>query len=462
MADGFIAYQDEEHGLGFKVAQILAKEYALNGKNQRGGLSVSDQKQPDAIPPKVSPRRDSTSTLASLVSHQAQFAVLPLEDDRGKYNKLSLEALIDFKDYYIEAEMRGNDNYVLAVPSVSIYELGESAFPSSHKGASHIGALPRNLEAQDLLRRRVGVIYASADALERCQAALHGYEAQGIQVQRLADNEDPYRTVLNKALEGLDQDRMIFTGLDDGDSTVKRLSGMRAANHAKPLIGVLLPRDVATMGRQTSSNGLADPSSSEYVLLDDHLEGNTKLSERFLVLSRLQERSRGAKPVIGVIGQQDVWMKKVNKAFKRFLPKSQGNYPEHKFARFLIKLDSRGKGVLDIDEITNELIRKGLSYTPIVLNKRPERLPVILEVEVPNEEQARKDFKYILSKCHLPGRNWNTRLLGGYGTDVKMDVIMPTPSHRWSWKAFTLGAIALTAATAGIFWLLHYFDRLPF
>ncbi len=460
MADGFIAYQDEEHGLGFKVAQRLAEKYARREVNLRGSSPVSDLKQSDTLPPKVSPRRDSTSTLASLVSHQAEFALLPLEDDRGKYNKLSLEALIDFKDYYIEAEMRDSDDYVLAVPSVSVYELGESAFPSSHKGASHIGALPRNLEAQELLRRRVGVVYASADAMERCQAALHGYEAQGIKVQRLADNEDPYRTVLSKALEGLDQDRMIFTGLDDGDSTVKRLSGMRAANHAKPLIGVLLPRDVATMGRQISNNGLADPSSSEYVLLDGHLEGNTKLSERFLVLSRLQERSRGAKPVIGVIGQQDVWMKKVNKGFKRFIRDDKKG--EHDFARFLIKLDSRGKGVLDIDEITNELIRKGLSYTPIVLNKRPERLPVILEVEVPNEEQARKDFKYILTKCHLPGRNWNTRLLGGYGTDVKMDVIMPTPSHRWSWKAFTLGALALTAATAGIFWLLHYFDKLPF
>ncbi len=460
MADGFIAYQDEEHGLGFKVAQRLAEKYARGEVSLRGASPVSDLKQADTIPPKVSPRRDSTTTLASLVSHQAEFALLPLEDDRGKYNKLSLEALIDFKDYYIEAEMRDSDDYVLAVPSVSVYELGESAFPSSHKGASHVGALPRNLETQDLLRRRVGIVYASADAIERCQAALHGYEAQGIKIQRLADNEDPYRTVLQKALEGLDQNRMIFTGLDDGDSTVKRMSGMRAANHAKPLIGVLLPRDVATMGRQISSNGLADPGSSEYVLLDGHLEGNTKLSERFLVLSRLKERSRGAKPVIGVIGQQDVWMKKVNKGFKRFIRDDKKG--EHDYARFLIKLDSRGKGVLDIDEITNELIRKGLSYTPIVLNKRPERLPVILEVEVPNEEQARKDFKYILTKCHLPGRNWNTRLLGGYGTDIKMDAIMPTPSHRWSWKAFTAGAVILAGLAVGLFTILQHFDMLPF
>lgn len=455
MSDGFIAYQDEEHGLGFKVAQILSEKYARRELRHGKSSTVSDMKQTDPLPLKLSPRRDTASTLASLISHRAAFGLVPLEDDRGKYDKLTLEALIDFKDYYIEAEMRDDDDYVLAVPSVSIYELGESAFPSSHKSASHVGALPRNLEMQETLRRRVGVIYASADALERCQAALHGYEAQGIDIQRLADNEDPYRTILNKALEGLDQDRMIYTAIDDSDSTVRRLSGMRAAAHAKPLIGVLLPRDVATMGRQTMGNGLADPSSSEYVLLDDHLEGNTKMASRFLVLSRIGEKTRAAKPVIGVLGQQDIWMRKVNRAFQRFI--KEGDKAEHDYARFLIKLDTRGKGVLDIDEITDELNRAKLAYTPIVLNKRPDRLPVILEVEVPNEPEARRKFKTILTKCHLPGRNWNTRLLGGFGTDVKMDVVMPTPSHRWSWKAFAAGAAILAALTAIGFSAYHYF-----
>ena len=445
-AGGFIAYYDEEDGLGFQVASSLANpghgQPTGPGLQQRGAHSYS----------LTSPRRSAPDTLSALVANDAQKAVLPLQNDRRGYSKDVLAALIDFHGHYdiTEMEAPADDAYVLAVPSAMVYELGEAAFPSSY-GSGAVGALPRNLQTQTALRRRIGTVYATADAMDRCRAAVDGFRAQGINVVRLADNANPYRDVLSEAYGMLDPDREIETGFDEHTNARTRTSKLKGANYGKALIGVLLPSDVAWLGEgddyraEDRNVALRD---TDYVIVDQGLVGAKRMETHFLVLNRKAQKAgvddkkksgKGDSAVDKIAGEDGA----VAPLMRR------KGFDTEKNVRVLLKVDTRGNGVADTAELTSLMAQSRLRHTPVILNDRPDTLPTVYEIAI-HTDGDRRALHRLLSRAVNPAKGWNPKVLGTYiSTRTMPDApIAQSGFPAWGYIAIGAGAVLVAAIAA--------------
>ncbi len=425
MNTGFIAYQDEEHGLGYKVAQNLCE--------RTGGGRPS--------------RRSTTSdTLSALITNKASKAVIPLENDRGGYDTATLSPLLDFKDYVITEERSDHDNYSLAAPATSIHEIAQAAYPGTYDGKAAVGPFPRDKQLQNSFRKRVEIVYASTDAFDRCEATIDELRAEGIEVRKINEGTDPYREVLSMARQGLDPDRKIRTQIVENKTAM--YSDTTAANFNKPLIGVLLPQDVAVGVNSGYNNatGIAHGAefNGDYVILEDQLaDRGADISTRFLVLERKApaKKAGGQKPVKTLSPRAQLTKKFDNMTTR--------------YGRALLKVDTRGEKTGNVADITNMLVEAGIHFRQIDLHERPETLPSILEIELDlhglsgNFDAQKKVLGQVWDKAFNKSRNHDPALLAVYGTDTSAfdGVIMPKKSGSGMEGAF--GVIALILVLAG-------------
>ena len=441
MADGnqtvtrqFIAYQDEEHGLGHQIARSLI--------------------QPNSHE-RASPRRTAHQVMATLIGKQASKAVVPLQNDLGGYDKRTLESLLDFVGWRITGAIAEKDNYVLAVPTCQVLELGESNFPSAFQSRSHaVGNLPKNRESQAMLYNRIGRIHATADAKDRCAAALDGFEAQGIKVSQLSDKENAYRKVLEIANQGLDPDRQVTTHYNDLTNTVERASRLSGQNYAKSLDAVLLPRNAVTL------SGGRDSEQYDYVIVDDHLEGDLPIETRFLVIERVPPFKLTKKRVTSQAKLYEKWAGAVGSAFgNKPLQDVDGPKP-WEFVRVLMKINSRGDGVKDVGLFTKKLTDRGIPYAMTVLNDRPETLPVVFEIEVENSAEARNKIKAFFRDIQFECKAWDLKYLGAYGTNAGFpDSARNTQSSDSFGEKVRNWAIPALIAVIAILAALLFFNR---
>ncbi len=409
---GFVVYQDEEFGLAHDVAQDLGRP---------------------------SRRLTTGDTLSALISQKATKAVVPFESDRNGYNTDALSTLLDFKDCVIKEERTNEDQYLLATPSFSINEIAQASFPGSNPAKGAFGALPVGSAAQQFYRNRVNIVYASTDAFERCTSTIDELRANGIDVRRLPEGTSAYREVLDLARRDLDPDRKVKTQVTEKGHAM--ISDTTAANFAKPLIGVLLPRGVAAglTGGFNPNTGAANGSefNSDYVVLEDGLADENKIISRFLVLERKPAPKKGgtSKPPKFTTEREKI----ISKLDSITAP----------YARILLKVDTRGEKTGDIADITDPLVAGGIKFRPIYLHERPETLPAILEIEVDMmlgaTPQAKKAIGTAFERAFAKPRNHDPVLMAAYGSSSTSfsGIVMPTPQKTpWGLYAF-LGVFAL-------------------
>ena len=459
MADGFdkstrtkqkyVAYQNEEHGLGARAA----RDYAGAGAGS-------------------TPRSTSAETVAALISKDATAAIIPIENDVGGYNKRTLGTLIDFKGYSISGEVTSSDKYVLAVPHCQVMELSESAFPSSFRDGPVAGSLPKNLEIQATLRRRIENLYISADAQERCNAAISGLRAEGMAVQFVPDGQDPYRFVMRQALNGLDPKRMVETQTGEAANFNHRKSQLSGANYAKPLTGVLIPYDQARAGLPISSAGLdndANPqrvshNGSDFVIIDDNVEGDKSIDTRFLALERQRPIERPATRVfagmVKTMWPMGIWndpevefmTDKFGKIYNSFGEKGER-------VRLLLKIDTRTSkarsAVTDVSALERRFAKARINYQPIVLNDRAEKLPTVYEIELHSKGQM-ADLKEVLNFAWRPHHNWKPRLLGAYAANAD-SLAQPDRKVHWPFLYNVLGLASIVGFLVIVAFVLKMF-----
>ena len=426
---GFVVYQDEEFGLAHDVARDL-------GRPSRR-LSTGD-------------------TLAALISQKATKAILPFESDRNGYNTEALSTLLDFKDCVIKEERSNEDQYLLATPSFSVNEIAQAAFPGSNPAKGAFGALPVGSAAQQFYRNRVNIVYASTDAFERCTSTIDELRANGIEVRRLPGGTSAYREVLDLARQDLDPDRKVKTQVTDKGHAI--ISDTTAANFAKPLIGVLLPRGVAAglTGGFNPNTGAANGSefNSDYVVLGDELAEESKISSRFLVIERKAAPKKGgnSKPP------------KFMTEREKIIAKLEGITAP--YARILLKVDTRGEKTGDIADITHPLIAAGVKFRPIYLHERPETLPAILEIELDMmlgaTPQVKKAIGAAFERAFAKPRNHDPVLMAVYGSSTTSfsGVVQPT-LQKTPWGLYAgLGVFALVMLGAVGFGLLKVLPAL--
>ncbi len=428
---GFIAYQDEEHGLGFKVAQNIC-EKSGGGRPTR--------------------RSTTTDTLSALISNKASTAVIPLENDRGGYDTATLSALLDFKDYVVTEERSDHDNYCLAAPATSIHEIAQAAYPGTYDGKAAVGPFPRDKQLQNSFRKRVEVVYASTDAFDRCEATIDELRAEGIEVRKINEGTDPYREVLTLARQGLDPERKIRTQIVENKTAM--FSDTTAANFNKPLIGVLLPQDVAVGVNSGYNNatGIAHGAefNGDYVILEDQLaDRGADISTRFLVLERKKSPKLNA----------------AQKAPKPLSPRAQltkkFDNMSTRYGRALLKVDTRGVKTGNVADLTNMLIAEGIHFRQIDLHERPETLPAIIEVELDlqghagNVDEQKKTLGKVWDKACNKSLNHDPVLLAVYGSEESAfdGVVMPKPPGNSLSNAIgIIATVLILAGAAAIAW----------
>ncbi len=421
---GFIAYQDEEHGLGYKVAQDICG-------NVGGG--------------RPSRRLTTSDTLSALITSKAQKAIVPLENDRGGYDTATLSTLLDFKEYVVREERASTDNYCLAAPSISIHEIAQASFPGTYAEKGAVGPFPRDRQAQATYRKRVEVVYASHDAFERCEATIEELRADGIEVRRLPDGTDPYREVLNLARKELDPNRKIRTQMTDNKHTM--ISDATASSFAKPLIGVLLPQDVA-VGVDSGYNEATGKAhgaefNGDYVILQDRLaDGAADITTRFLVLERKPGPKKGndGKPP-RIQTPREKLMKTLDGVTSRY-------------ARILLKVDTRGERTGNISDITNLLVDAGIHFRPIYLHDRPDTLPAVLEIELDLQlgltARVKKAIGAVWDKAFNKARNHDPAMMAAYGSETSVfeGIVMPELAKPPWMTILMLSILALSLAVA--------------
>ncbi|MEE9330508.1 MAG: prephenate dehydratase domain-containing protein [Parvularculaceae bacterium] len=408
---GLIAFQSEEHGLGIKAAENATKKY-FNDSARR------------------SPRATSNDTVSALIGKHADSAVVPIENDIGGYNKKTLMSLMDFRGYEICGEVGGADEYVLAVPYAQVMEMAESAFTSSFDGKLSVGNLPRDMQAQESLRRRIGRVYASADAQNRCQSALDGMRAEGMKVESIPNGGDPYRFVMQAAMDSLDADRLIETRHDDFTNQNVRVSRLRGVNYTKSLSAVLLPRDQASLGLP-KSGAVGDDNrprvsfgESDYIIIDDRLEGDQTIQTRFLALQRGGGQKISPLRLIAytLFGWTPYWRPEVAEYTKRSGPLHSAfdnRKSDKETVRVLLKVNSRGRGVTDTSALARRLASAQLNYTPITIDDRPETLPMVYEIELKTPKQIGR-FGDVLEFAARGHHNWKPQMLGAYPSSTPL------------------------------------------
>lgn len=447
MANQFVAFMDERHGLGAWVAEQIAadlfKNPAMARQRQNPGASAGSAQDlagrevssaslgmsllgsgtrrlygnagaaPAASPTVgsaayktwTSPRASAEATAAAVVSGQAQVGVLPLYEEHGGFNTDTLSALMDFPQRVL-GEYVAESNYVLAVPTDLIHEVDQAGFTDSFD-ATGTRAFQWTAEKQRKYRNRIGTVYASQDALKHCAAAVEGMRARGIDVQMVPDGKDVYREGLSRSAELLDPKREVETSYGPGGQ--HRKSKSSAANHNKPLIGVLLSFDKALGDGGYSFD-------SDYKVLEAEMAGADRVRTSFIATAAMpRQKATRIDPVSEDLALVDRFFSvprrragSVEQGPLRRAPglderadglePAAGPYP---FARLLYAIPTVGRDARDHSPVLARLAEAGLSYRTVSLDRR-EGMPVVVAIDVPAGQQGQ--LKSVLRAIHrLPG-----------------------------------------------------------
>lgn len=448
MANQFVAFMDERHGLGAWVAEQIAADLFRNpaGKDNRsyaakkgggeagqdlsgrpvssadlslslhgsgtrrsfgapGAAASAASPAPRAYKTWTSPRSSAEATAAAVVSGQAQVGVLPLYEEGGGFNKDTLSALLDFPQTVL-GEYVAESNYVLAVPTDLLHEVDQSGFTDSFDATGSKG-FAWTAEKQRKYRGRIGTVYASADALRHCAAAVEGLRAKGVDVQLVPDGVDVYREGLLRAHELLDPNREVQTTY--GPNGQSRTSKTKGANHGKPLIGVLLSFDKALGDGGYSFD-------SDYKVLEAEMAGADRVRTSFVATAAAPKSGKVVlDPVTAdlsaldrffnppkhqrISGEQGPLRRTPGLAGRaEGLEPAAGPYP---YARMLYAVPTVGEGVRDHSPVLARLTEAGLSYRTVSLDHR-DGMPAVIAVDVPSGYQGR--VRPVIKAIHrLPG-----------------------------------------------------------
>lgn len=312
MANQFVAFQDDRHGLGAWVAGKVAETafprrapdadgdlaearslatgsygLSLSGGGSGGAMPAAGRTREDpgsfgaAYKTWTSPRSSAPDTVAAVLSGQAAFGVLPLMGDQG-FDADTLAALVDFPAVRPTREFVASSNFVLAVPTDLIHEAEQSGFTDSFSSGgskSFDWSEPKRRK----YRQRIGTVLASNDALRHCGPAIEGLRARGVDVQAVPDGADSAREGLRLAGSLLDPGRQVETRYS-GERQERR-SRTTGANANKPLVGVLLTLDRA-MGEDGYEFG------GDYTVLDTDMAGADPVRTAYVAVAK------GARPKV--------------------------------------------------------------------------------------------------------------------------------------------------------------------
>lgn len=498
MANQFVAYQDERHGLAAWVAEQIAADVFRNAAGEEtslhevaepaapreershggaprftaesygmrlsaGGRNTAvlegpapraraDHSLDHAYRTWTSPRTTADSILSTVISGQAQVGVLPLYDNDQSFSRDTLAALIDFPSNEVIREYVAESNYVLAAPADLIHEIEQAGYSDSFSGTGSAQSFQWNRDKQRRYLRKVTTILASSDAQRHCQAALEGYRAQGIDVQTLPDGVDSYREGLRFAADLLDPHRQVKTVYSN--STHMRVSKTRGANHNKPVVAVLLSADKAMQSGGYNYD-------SDYVVLEAEMAGADRIRTSFIALKK------GA-PAKAPHDMDEVKYQ-LESLKSRFQPesgkkgadhralypiagdaKSGGGAPEGPpaYLRCLYKVDTVGEGVQDISPVFKVLAEQNLSYTTTTLDNRQGH-PIVFAIDVPADRWT--DMKPVLKQF---ARLTNFRRLAAFPAIQPMikETIRPEtgPSAKTKTALAIIGLIVAGVVAFGV------------
>ena len=437
MANQFVAFQDERHGLGAWVAEQIAADLfrygvvtdpkgnvqrdengqpirempphtaqhqvassygaslsAPGGRLFDGGGAAAAQHQPQtaerlnfAYRTWTSPRATAEATVSAVISQKAQVGVVPLYDNDNSFNKDTLATLIDYPMQNVLREYVAESNYVLAAPTDLIHEIEQAGYTDSFAAGGSQTPFTWNADKQQRYLRKVTTIFASADAMAHCQAALDGFRAQGIDVQLIPDGVDSYREGLRVASELLDPERIVETHFSGNKH--ERVSLSRGQNHTKPLIGVLLSADKAMKPDGYNYD-------SDYAVLEAEMAGADRIRTSFIVTQK------GIPPIPPAdVDFVDFEMRAIASHFRP--QRGQGGGIDHRalypvandaapretrrqeppaYIRVLYKFDTVGAGARDYSVVLRRLSEQGLSYQTTTLDNRPNH-PMVVSIDVP-------------------------------------------------------------------------------
>lgn len=487
MANQFVAFMDERHGLGAWVAEQIAADLfrnparqRQNGASPRSGAPAQDlsgrpvtsadlsmslmgsgtrrsfgnaaaapaaapTSSPAAFKTWTSPRASAEQTAAAVVSGQAQVGVLPLYEEHGGFNTDTLSSLMDFPQQVL-GEYVAESNYVLAVPTDLIHEVDQAGFTDSFD-ASGTKAFQWNAEKQRKYRGRVGTVYASSDALRHCAAAVEGMRAKGIDVQLIPDGHDVYREGLAQAAQLLDPTREVSTSY--GPNGQQRTSKVKGANHNKPLIGVLLSFDKALGDGGYSFD-------SDYKVLEAEMAGADRVRTSFIATAaKPKVNGTGTVQVDDIAAVERFFQKPKHRASEveqgplrrtpgmagraEGLEPASGPYP---FARLLYAIPTVGRDAKDHSPVLAKLAEAGLSYRTVSLDRR-DGMPVVLAIDIPAGQQGK--LRPVIRALHrLPGAQ---RLAAFPSVTPMVDAsLRPEPTHSPKARMLMQGAAVILVA----------------
>lgn len=441
MANQIVAFQDERHGLGAWVAEQVAAHMFRYGMwtDGEGQPVLRDDGRPDnsRTPPTpgaaygansnyqmrlsaagsslavaeaprqrtddqldfayrtwTSPRTTAESTLSAVIGRQAQLAVVPLYDNDLSFNKETLAALVNFPQNEVLREYVAESNYVLAAPTDLIHEIEQSGYTDSFSTGQST-AFAWNRDKQLRYMRRVSTIYASADAMKHCQAALDGYRARGVDVQLIPDGVDTYREGLRLSTQMLDPGRRVETRYSA--TKHERRSYSRGENHQKPLIAVLLSHD-----RALSHGGYS--YDSDYAILEAEMAGADRIRTSFIALRR------GFQGLAGDTQDPVSYeVERIKRHFKDRPARGAANGPDQRalyplagdapwpdqanqekpaYVRALYRFNTVGPGVGDYSKVLHTLTSHGFSFRTTMLDNLPGQ-PMVVALDVPTDGSAR-------------------------------------------------------------------------
>lgn len=440
MANQFVAYQDERHGLGAWVAEQIAADLFRYGhvvddnghpqadtdgklrNNIPGRQDLSQRPIASAYgmslstasyggPAKVqhdkgdqdgnlnfayrtwtSPRTTAESTVSAVISSKAQVGVVPLYDADMSLNRDTLAALIDFPQQNAIREYVAESNYVLAAPTNLVHEIEQAGYTNSFSPSGSTKSFEWNAEKQQRYLRKVTTIYATADAMKNCEAALEGFRAQGIDVQMIPEGVDAYRQGLEISSQMLDPNRRIETHFSGSEHT--RISRTRGVNHTKPVIGVLLSADKAMKANEFNHD-------SDYVILQSEMAGADRIRSSFLAIKK------GIPPFAPpTIHPVDFEMKMFSDHFHPKAGRGGSGRKDHRslnpmpqdedwpslapievpnMVRVLYKFNTVGGKVPDYSGVLKSLTEQGLSFQTTTLDNKPGH-PMIVAIDVPSSK----------------------------------------------------------------------------
>ncbi len=451
MGNQYVAFMDERHGLGSWVAEQIAGDLFRNPEASKGpafsaapnggagaktmsarpvtsaDLSMSllasgtsrrySGNAPAAAAPAgasearshyktwTSPRATAQSTAAAVVAGEAQVGVLPLYEEGIGFNRDTLSALIDFPQTVL-GEYVAESNYVLAVPTDLIHEVDQAGFTDSFDSSGG-RSFQWTAEKQRKYRNRVGIVYATADAMRHCAPAIEGMRAKGIDVQLLPDGTDAYREGLSRAAQWLDPNRQVETSYSSAGQ--QRVSRTSAANRSKPLVGVLLSFDKALGDGNYSFD-------SDYQVMDTEMAGADRVRTSFIATTGVKAESAklAAGPGADKALMQQIFRggPKASVAAPEGLLRQTpglshhagphateaGGYP---YARLLYAVPTVGPKAKDHAPVLAALAAHGFSHRVTTIDDR-EGMPAVIAIDVPRGGEA--GLKPVLGAIYrLPG-----------------------------------------------------------